>query len=199
MATATSSPPSTEIELRIPGLTATGLRLTEELPFEIWERLGATLGAIREASVWAIGDWINYGEAVYGERYAQAVESTGLQPGTLMDYRSVAAHVPYSRRRGELTFSHHRAVRSLDPEEQKRWLGEAVESGWTVAAMREAMGSLGAGGAPQTSDQTEVSLGVGDSLRSAAEAVWNQAQRDGDRYVVPSEPIARLGAALGKE
>ncbi len=35
--------------------------------------------------MWAIGNWLNYGERRYGKTYSQTVETTGYDCGTLRD------------------------------------------------------------------------------------------------------------------
>jgi hypothetical protein len=112
-------------------LTATALTLDPETPYSQWEALGAMLGALSHASCWLLGDWLGFGEAAYGEKYAQAVEDTGLAPQTLMNYASVARRVPPERRRASLPYSYHAVVAPLEPAAQASWLGRAESEGWT--------------------------------------------------------------------
>ncbi len=60
--------------------------------------------------MWAIGDWLNYGERRYGEMYAQAVDATGYENGTLRDAKWVSGAYELSIRIYNLSFAHHRIV-----------------------------------------------------------------------------------------
>lgn len=116
-----------------------GLVLPPDLTYDQCESIVAMFGYLHRLSAWAIGDALNYTERVYGETYAQAEKTTGLNKGTLMNYAYVASKVPRSRRNPALPFSTHQEVAKLEPEEQKRWLGEAAEKQWTKMELREAM------------------------------------------------------------
>jgi hypothetical protein len=116
--------------------TATSLELPNDLAFSDYEHVGWVLGRLRDMTAWALGDWIEYGDAVYGQRYAQAVEATGRAKGTLMNYASVARRVPRSKRRAELSWSHHEAVAARNPVEQARWLNRAVTERLSVEELR---------------------------------------------------------------
>ena len=50
-------------------LDGTGLVVTGSPPYEEWERCGAVLHQIDGAVQWWLGDWLNYGEHAYGEKY----------------------------------------------------------------------------------------------------------------------------------
>lgn len=117
-------------------LTATGLAIGAELDFDEWENVGYVLGRVRDATAFALGDWLLWGEGMFGELAYQAVEATGRQPDTLREYVRVARNVPVSRRRPSLSFTHHQLVASRPPEEQDRWLDIAVERGLSVPSMR---------------------------------------------------------------
>ena len=112
-------------------LTSTSLHLDPDTDYDHWAALGAMLGRLTHASCWLIGDWLDFGERVYGEKYAQAVEETGLAPQTLMNYASVARRIPPSRRRATLPYSSHAVVAALEPAEQERLLALAEAEGWS--------------------------------------------------------------------
>ena len=122
----------------IPGVrwTPTALELPPELDFTDFETIGWALGRVRDTSSWAFGDWIIAGEAIYGERYAQAIEATGRSKQTLINYASVARRVSRSRRRAGLAWSHHAEVAALDPAEQVAWLDRAEGERLTVEELR---------------------------------------------------------------
>ena len=64
-------------------LTATGYHLPDGLTFDQWAAEGSVLLSMARSCMWWVGDWIRYGERRYGEKYAQAIEATGMTYGTL--------------------------------------------------------------------------------------------------------------------
>lgn len=121
-------------------LSAIGLKLTDpDLPFARFEELCFMLGRFHEAVRFAIGDAILIGEKLYGEEAFQAFESLHLSEDGRREYLRVSERVPRSRRRKDLSWSHHRAVASLPPVEQKEWLKRASEEGLSHHEMRDAL------------------------------------------------------------
>lgn len=119
-------------------LSAIGLKLTDpDLPFSDFENLCWMLGKMHEAVRFAIGDAIMLGEKLYGEEAFQAFEALCLSEEARREYLRVSERVPRSRRRKDLSWSHHRAVAALDPPEQKEWLKRASEEGLSHHALRE--------------------------------------------------------------
>lgn len=121
---------------RTGAITNTSLTLPPDTPYDQCEALAAMMGQLHRTSAWILGDLLNHIEKVYGETYAQAAEATGLSKGTLMNYTSVCAHIPRSRRRATVPFSTHAEVAYLEPAEQEKWLKEAASNGWTKADLR---------------------------------------------------------------
>lgn len=120
-------PAVTGTVLSRPGVVAErGLTLPEGMSFDEWTAVGATLGRITRSLTFWIGDWLRYGERVYGEKYAQAMEVTGYDYGTLANAAYVAGQVEFSRRRENLSFGHHQAVAALAPAQQDYWLAAAA-------------------------------------------------------------------------
>jgi len=120
-------------------LTRTSLALPDDLPFDDWQRLGTTLKDIEKSVQWWIGDWLNFGERRYGETYAQAVDATDYEAGTLRNAKWVASKVEMSRRRDNLSFSHHQEVAPLEPGEQDEWLDKALGGAWKRSELRKEM------------------------------------------------------------
>lgn len=115
-----------------------GLHLADpNLSFDRFEALCYWLGRVHEMVRFAIGDTIRLGEKLYGERCYQALEALNLSEKGRLEYVRVSEKVPRSVRRADLSWSHHRAVASLEPPEQKRWLKRAAEGGLSHAALRE--------------------------------------------------------------
>lgn len=106
----------------------TGIEFNGELSFEEWEDIGRQAVPMAKSIGFIVGDWINYGEGRYGEQYTGAIESTGLDYGTLRNYAHVARRVEMSYRNDNLDFTHHMVVAKLKPDEQEHWLEIAAEN-----------------------------------------------------------------------
>lgn len=89
--------------------------------------------------MWWVGDWLNYGERKWGEMYTQAIEVTGLSYQTLRDSKWVAAKVRLSLRRDNLSFSRHKEVAGMPPNDQEAWLYEAEAEGLSREGLRKAI------------------------------------------------------------
>lgn len=124
-------------------LTTKGLRISGSPTYEEWASVGETLRFLESSIQFALGDWIRYGEHCWGEMYAQAIQETGKDAGTLRDYVWVASAVDLSSRNDNLTFSHHKAVASLrldngapDIAKQRHYLELADEEDYPVSTLR---------------------------------------------------------------
>lgn len=108
-----------------------------ELDAQEWAAAGRRIGVVGRCIQWLLGDWITYGNAKFGERYARASTITGYDPQTLMNMVYVASRFPISRRRENLSWSHHETLASMDdPDEQGYWLDEASKHRWSVSDLR---------------------------------------------------------------
>lgn len=110
-------------------ITAKGLELPEDLTLQEWNRFGDFLAQANNSVGFWVGDWINFGEKKWGEKYADAMELTGFEYDTLRDFAWVAKQVQSVVRATNLTFKHHRMVAKLEPEQQARWLHLAEKHG----------------------------------------------------------------------
>ena len=121
-------------------ITETGLQIHEDLSYDEWEDLGLNLAKVEQSIGFIIGDWINYGEKRYGEKYSDALKRTGLEYSTLASYSSVARKVESWVRTQNLPFHHHRQVAKIkDPEEQRKWLAIAEREKLSVARLRKSL------------------------------------------------------------
>jgi hypothetical protein len=119
-------------------LYSNGLKLPPELDLESWKMIGAKIAHLSTGVQWAVGDWWCFGYHQYGER--KAVAAARLLPyefGTLMNWGSVARKIDTSRRREDVSFSHHVEVAKLEPEKQDRWLARAVEKRLSTKKLRQ--------------------------------------------------------------
>jgi len=107
-----------------------------DMDFAQWATAGRRLAAMGRCGQWGIGDWIRYGNSKFGERYAWASRVTGYDIQTLMNMVYVASRIDISRRRENLSWSHHETVASLDHDEQEQWLDRVDADRLSVADLR---------------------------------------------------------------
>ncbi len=107
-----------------------------DIGLDEWSAVGRRLGEIGRCSQWWLGDWINYGNARFGERYSRAVKLTGYDVQSLMNMVYVASRFEIYRRRENLSWSHHSTLASLDLDSQEYWLTRAGADRLSVADLR---------------------------------------------------------------
>jgi hypothetical protein len=95
-----------------------------------------SLGAMARGHQWWIGDLLVYGEEQFGEEFAQIEAELELEPRTAGNYRWVADKVAATRRRDDLSWSHHAEVARLKPAAQKTLLKWAADEKATVRDLR---------------------------------------------------------------
>jgi hypothetical protein len=108
----------------------------EDLGQAEWLSTGRRLGTIGRCSQWWIGDWIRYGNARWGEKYAEAARVTGYDVASLRNMAWVAAQFDLSLRSDKLSWSHHVLLAPLDLAEQRRWIERAEGERLSVADLR---------------------------------------------------------------
>lgn len=140
-----------------------------------WLAAGRRLGAIGRCSQWWIGDWVRYGTARWGEKYAEAARVTGYDVASLRNMAWVASRFDLSLRNDKLTWSHHVLLAPLESAEQRQWLQLASEERLSVADLRLELRSLrdndgkspgDAAGTTQDSGEAAVCPHCGHSLRA---------------------------------
>jgi hypothetical protein len=121
-------------------ITPTGIQFNEELTFDEWDALGQKLGEVGRSIGFIIGDWINYGEKIYGEKYNEALERTGLAYATLAQFAYVARRIRTCERSQNLDWCHHMVVAKLKTaEDQKHWLDMAENHHLSVRRLRKSI------------------------------------------------------------
>jgi hypothetical protein len=121
-------------------ITPTGIQFSQELNFDEWSSLGQKLSPIGKSIGFIIGDWINYGQDRYGEKYTEALAKTGLTYQTLQNYAYVARKVETSCRHENLGFEHHYVVAKLKTDEEKKhWLDMADQHDLSVRRLRKSI------------------------------------------------------------
>ena len=106
------------------------LNLPPRLSFEEWIDHGKTLSAMQDSIPWWVGDWINYGEAKYGETYSQGLTLWDYGYQTLINMAWVARQFAPDQRTA-LSWTHHRYAASLKHEERGVLLEKAKHEEWT--------------------------------------------------------------------
>jgi hypothetical protein len=117
-------------------LTKCGMEISGSPGWRDWVRVGRFIQRASAASSLWLGDWLNFGETRFGEKYTQALDDTRLDYQTLRNICYVSRNVPLEVRQDNLGFGHHAEVASLPDGEQKQFLQEAVEKGWTKNELR---------------------------------------------------------------
>jgi hypothetical protein len=117
-------------------LTKTGALSAGTPTFDQWSDALTWCQRVEKYSPFWVGDLLAFGEARYGETYAQAMEATEMAYGTLANAAYVAKAVPTERRNPALAFGFHQEVAPLPPQEQTNWLERAEAENLTQAQLR---------------------------------------------------------------
>jgi hypothetical protein len=141
---------------------------------------------VTRCNQWWLGDWVRYGAEKWGEKYTQAAKITGYDPRSLANMASIAAAFDSSRRRDDLTWSHHVAVAGLPAGEQERWLDRAAAEGLSVADLRTELRA-----APKHGKRAPAAEGAG--IEAAAH------ERVGEDGVEPEILCPQCGYRLAQE
>lgn len=199
---APSEPNVMQMLARLPGeRDDTSYRLPQGLAVEQWAAIGEVLQAVEKSIGWWLGDWWNYGQRHYGEMKYQAARDhiadlTGHTYKTVVNAAAVAKAFEPSRRRENLSFSHHEAVSSLkDAEQQEELLDQAAGDGLSVMALRDRAEPLkreqkrrkhAAKPTPTLADDDPIQLWIGDATELVQVA-------DGSVDLVITSPPYALG------
>ena len=110
----------------------------DDFTFDDWQAIGPKFEQMRAVIRICQGDWLNYGEHRWGEKYAQAMDETGYAYGSLANAAWVARQVPISLRSEKTTFSHWQTVAPLKTLDKRReWLEQAEVKGWSVSKLTD--------------------------------------------------------------
>jgi hypothetical protein len=140
-----------------------------DLSYEDWLRYGSRLGLAGRNAAWWVGDWVRYGTARYGSKYSAACRVTGYDRQTLMNYVYVASRFDVSRRRENLSWSHHAELAARETEEQEAWLNRTALERLTVHDLREALNAAGSRKRAVATAAQEAEAGVSIAQRKPRE------------------------------
>ena len=133
------------------------LNLPPRLTFDEWIGHGKTLATMTDSIPWWVGDWINFGEARFGEgKYSQGLTLWDYNYNTLANMAWVASRYPPETRTG-LSWTHHRYAASLEPVERKMLLEKAIDEEWTS---RQLQIEVAKARLKDTGDEEEVAVWV---------------------------------------
>ena len=121
-------------------LRTTGLYLNDpNIPYDQLEAVGGLLGRMHQSLRFAIGDYLRLLEERFPQQFSQGAEVLGISEEGMREYLRVSEKVPRSIRREKLSWSHHRAVATLEPPEQKQWLERAEDERLSHHQLRDAL------------------------------------------------------------
>lgn len=159
----------------------TSLELPPDLPYERWERLGETLKDMEKGVQFWLGDWLNYGETHYPNRYEQAVLETGYTHGALRNMAWVARETPASSRDDALSFSHYRSLARLPAEQRPEWIEKIKNEQMSVGEVNGRFNAKGYNGTMIYLPQKQVN----DLKELARHADLDAQKRYGDEWDDP--------------
>ena len=121
------------------------IRFHAKLTWSEWKNLGAIVGSTVRVGPWLVGDWVNFGESRFGEKYTQALDVTSLSVERLRVCAWISSRFPPADRRSSLSFESHREVASLNEDERKHWLDLAEQNKWGSKDLRMELRQANAG------------------------------------------------------
>lgn len=196
----------TAIELLDHGVVASAnsLKFDDGISYDEWDGVISKLRTIEGATQWWIGDALRFGEHKYGEMYAQAMDET--EAHTWQHYKWVASKCCT---RVQLSWTHHREVARLEPDEQKTMLELALKGKWTKEKLHQEV--KGYNRAKLLKDQigkgempTDIQV-IGGDFRTILKAMPSNSVEMiftdppyGEEYIPLYEDLAKLSARVLK-
>jgi hypothetical protein len=156
----------------------------DELTFEEWFADGELFD--EHDPGWAIGDWLSYGVAHFGNCYGSAALATGLARQTLMRMARVAGQFAPARRRDGLSLELHAVVAELDADSQDDWLELAREQQLNPRQLQAQLNAFGRDNLHQRGENghhRRTDRGTGADRRAESLHPHNGAATNGERVV----------------
>jgi hypothetical protein len=122
--------------------TSKGLVIEGEHNQDNWNEVGEFLFQMEGSIQWLIGDWLAFGEDVGYGNHESVADALGRSVGTLYNYSSVSKAYEFSRRRENLSFSHHQEAMALKGKSREKILERAEHEGWSRGELRKQIGLL---------------------------------------------------------
>lgn len=179
-------------------VTDVGIVFPDDYKFNNWLKDGEAIGRMSKSILFYLGDWCNYGEQKYGEKYSQALEHTKFDYGTLRNAAWVCSSVPLERRNKNLTFGHHYEVAKLKEHEQVQMLSEAELNTWSVRQLRNVVKALVAPNIPPEDRKRAMELAA--LPRKTFEVWWEEYRKTSEIvFTEVEEKLARAAWAASRE
>jgi hypothetical protein len=132
-------PVGPELKLGPFTLKSTRLEINGLPELKDWEGTLNTLIWFSKNTPWWIGDLIKYGEARFGEGFYNTITPDPTTADMIGRHAAVARAFPVSQRDEELSWTHHREVTRLKPQERKLVFEYAKKRGIASGKMRDAV------------------------------------------------------------
>jgi len=126
-------------------LTDSGCAIDHDISIEVFCSALQNVQALANATMWALGDLLLYGEARgdYGEMYTQALDATKKSYATLTQAVRISKAYPQPERVAAVSWSHHREAAGIkDPAVRSELLYQAAQEGWSRETLRERVQEL---------------------------------------------------------
>ena len=131
-------------------ISPVGLQFSGDLTLDEWKSLAPSLGQAARSVAFVIGDWLVYGDSLFGtdgppnKRVASALyefasQYTGIDTQTLQNFAYVSRNVPYPLRTEQLSWEHHRLLAKLPEPDQANWIETCIsenQSGTRMSTRR---------------------------------------------------------------
>lgn len=118
--------------------TEQGMEVEGEPDFETWLACAEQMGKVARLSAkwWAL--LLAYGEQRWGEKYAQAVDVSGLSYQTLANAVYTVRKIPPEKWNDSLTFEHYRILATYceDDRDIDEWANKAAEQALSCSELR---------------------------------------------------------------
>lgn len=151
-----------------------GLVLPADLTFEEWAGALHHADLLVEAGPWFLADLMSYGERHFGERHSEALptveqDPTGASQSRMKQAAWMASKYPRNQRIAGLSYTHHRVVAELEPEDRSTLLREAVRGNLST---RELLARV-----KETQEQARAIPAASEPV-CAAESAWRPTPDD---------------------
>ena len=179
-----------------PEYRETHLSIPQDLTQDGFADLLRTLGSMRGAIHWWVGDALVFGNAKFGELAAQFEELLNLTYQQLADYKWVASRVPPEHRfpPDQVSWSHHRDLAKIDdPKKRSEWLQKVKDEGWSRAELRQKLRDEGLLVMPMF-PKSEEKADEGASAEPATELLLPEEPTEGEEEIetVAQNAVSRL-------
>ena len=171
-------------------LKRNGLEAVGSPSFEDWMECGEFIKKAEGSVLLWLGDWVNYGESAYGEKYSQALDQTDFVYGTLRNAAYVAGKVRLSDRSDKLGYKFHELVAPLDEKDQIKFLKLAEDNNLSVQEMQVYIKEAKLDAKEDDIDDRKITL-YGENIFYLSEK-WQDSRDDAYKVIKDGQPFPTL-------